>query len=249
MRGPMRRLQLLIATISLFVFCGWSDDPHQHTLAKEELGSVHFQTSCAKNVTADFNRAVALLHSFQYEQADMAFNQVAAMDPNCAMAHWGIAMASYHGLWGTSDRQKGSAAIADAEKLAESNHTTTPREKAYIEALNNVFKPDGGDQPSYEHAFEQAMAGVHAAYPEDSEAAIFHALALDITAPKTDKTFSNQRKCGQILEPIFQQQPHHPGVAHYLIHCYDNPVLASQGLTAARAYAKIAPASAHAQHM
>jgi tetratricopeptide (TPR) repeat protein len=90
---------------------------------------------------------------------------------------------------------------------------------------------------------------VHAAYSDDSEAAIFHALALAITAPKTDRTFSNQRKCGEILEPIFQRQPHHPGVAHYLIHCYDNPVLASEGLTAARAYAKIAPSSAHAQHM
>src|SRR5258707_4376782 len=93
------------------------------------------------------------------------------------------------------------------------------------------------------------MGELQAAYPEDSEAAIFHALTLAITAPKTDKTFANQRKCGEILEPIFKKQPHHPGIAHYIIHCYDNPVLAEQGLGAARMYAKIAPASAHANHM
>jgi tetratricopeptide (TPR) repeat protein len=93
------------------------------------------------------------------------------------------------------------------------------------------------------------MGSVAASYPDDNEAAIFHALALDVTAPKTDKTFSNQRRCGEILEPIFQKQPHHPGVAHYLIHCYDNPALAEKGVSAARAYAKIAPASAHANHM
>src|SRR5437763_17189059 len=126
--GHMRRLHLFIAAISVLVLCGWSDDGHQHTLTKEEFGSVHFQTSCAKNVTQDFNRAVALLHSFQYEQADMAFAKVAAADPYCAMAQWGVAMANYHGLWGTMDREKGSAAIANAEKLAEKNPTTTARE-------------------------------------------------------------------------------------------------------------------------
>jgi tetratricopeptide (TPR) repeat protein len=93
------------------------------------------------------------------------------------------------------------------------------------------------------------MAALQAAYPQDDEAAIFHALSLAITAPKTDKTFANQRKCGEILEPIFARQPHHPGIAHYIIHCYDNPVLAEQGLGAARMYARIAPASAHANHM
>ncbi len=93
------------------------------------------------------------------------------------------------------------------------------------------------------------MGALQAAYPSDDEAAVFHALALYISAPKTDKTFANQRKCGEILEPIFARQPHHPGAAHYLIHCYDNPVLAEKGLVAARMYAKIAPASAHANHM
>src|SRR5947209_8843995 len=106
----MRPLLCLTAAISISFLCAWSDDGHQHTLTKEEFGSVHFQTSCAKNVTDDFNRAVALLHSFQYEQAGVAFANVAAADPNCAMAQWGLAMANYHGLWGTMDREKGSAA-------------------------------------------------------------------------------------------------------------------------------------------
>src|SRR5712671_5979026 len=126
MEGPMRPLRFLLAAISVIILCGWSEQPHQHTLAKDELGSVHFQTSCSRNVTDDFNRAVALLHSFQYEQADSAFSNISAADPQCAMAHWGVAMASYHGLWGTLDREKGSNAIAKAEKLAETNPTTTP---------------------------------------------------------------------------------------------------------------------------
>jgi tetratricopeptide (TPR) repeat protein len=120
---------------------------------------------------------------------------------------------------------------------------------AYIDALAEVYRDDGNDAYAHGVAFEQKMAALQAAYPDDIEAAIFHALALDVTAPKSDKTYANQRKCGKILEPIFEKLPNHPGAAHYLIHCYDNPALAQQGLKAARAYAKIAPASAHANHM
>src|SRR5437868_11809259 len=139
----MRRWHFFIAAISVLVLCGWSDDGHQHSLAKEELGSVHFQTSCSKNVADDFNHAVALLHSFQYEQADTAFTNVSIADPGCAMAQWGAAMANYHGLWGTVDMEKGKAAIAKGEKLAGTNPNTTPREKAYLDALSNVFKEVG----------------------------------------------------------------------------------------------------------
>jgi tetratricopeptide (TPR) repeat protein len=112
-----------------------------------------------------------------------------------------------------------------------------------------VYREDGQDSSVHGEAFEKRMAALQAEYPSDSEAAIFHALTLAITAPKTDRTFANQRRCGEILEPIFAKQPHHPGVAHYLIHCYDNPALAEKGLNAARVYATIAPASAHANHM
>src|SRR6185436_19698852 len=119
-------------------------------------------------------------------------------------------------------------------------------ERAYIDALAEIYREDGKDAYQHGQACEQKMAALQAAYPQDDEAAIFHALTLAITAPKTDKSFTNQRKCGEILEPIFARQPHHPGIAHYIIHCYDNPVLAEKGLGAARLYAKIAPASAHA---
>jgi tetratricopeptide (TPR) repeat protein len=227
----------------------WCDDEHHHALTAEEVGSVHFATSCAKTVGPSFNRAVALLHSFQYEQARKAFSDIGSQDPKCAMAQWGVAMSHYHGLWENGDTAAGRKALEKAEAMAATNSKTSPRELAYIEALSEIYREDGKDGEAHGKAFEQKMGAVQAAYPTDNEAAIFHALTLDITAPKTDKTFANQRKCGEILEPLFKLQPHHPGIAHYIIHCYDNPVLAEKGLGAARMYAKIAPVSAHANHM
>lgn len=242
----LSRVLLTIFVVSSFV---WSDEGHHHELSQQELGSVHFKTSCSESIAEDFTRAVALLHSFQYEQADRAFAEVASKDPNCAMAQWGVAMANYHGLWENGDTGRGRAALDKASELATARKGVTAREKAYIDALGEIYKQDGKDNYAHSQAFEQKMGALQAEFPEDTEAAIFHALTLAITAPKTDKTFANQRKCGEILEPIFQKQPHHPGVAHYLIHCYDNPVLAEKALPAARAYARIAPASAHAHHM
>ncbi|HYL14167.1 MAG TPA: hypothetical protein VEV41_14085 [Terriglobales bacterium] len=241
-----------ITLLTFLVFCFptvWSDEGHQHKLTEQEIGSVHFANSCAKGVETNFQQGIALLHSFQYEQARGMFEDIARQDPTCAMAQWGIAMSHYHGLWDNGDMAAGRNALHKAQSIAAENSKTTAREKAYIEALAEIYREDGKDTYTHAQAFEQKMAGVHAAYPDDSEAAIFHALTLAITAPKTDKTFTNQRKCGEILEPIFARQPQHPGVAHYIIHCYDNPVLAEKGLPAARAYAKIAPASAHANHM
>ena len=245
----MRVLPRFLLSIFLLSSFAWSDEGHHHVLSQEELGSVHFKTSCMENIAADFTRAVALLHSFQYEQADQAFTEVASKDPNCAMAQWGVAMANYHGLWENGDTDRGRAALDKATELTTAQKGISAREKAYIDALGEIYKQDGKDNYARSQAFEQKMGTLQAEFPEDTEAAIFHALTLAITAPKTDKTFANQRKCGEILEPIFQKQPQHPGVAHYLIHCYDNPVLAEKALPAARAYAKIAPASAHAHHM
>ena len=210
---------------------------------------MHFSTSCQADLAGSFNRAVALLHSFQYEDARRAFTAIAGQDPQCAMAQWGVAMSHYHGMWGNGDTAAGRVALNQATQIAARNAKTTPRESAYIDALAEIYREDGKDMYAHEQAFEQKMGALQAAYPQDDEAAIFHALSLAITAPKTDKTFANQRKCGEILEPIFARQPHHPGIAHYIIHCYDNPVLAEKGLGAARMYAKIAPASAHANHM
>jgi tetratricopeptide (TPR) repeat protein len=245
----MRIVVTLLASLTFSLAAAWPDEGHLHKLTDQEIGSVHFATSCAKAVETSFQQGVALLHSFQYEHARARFEDVARQDPACAMAQWGVAMSHYHGLWDNGDMTAGRNALRRAQKIAAGNSWTTVREKAYIDALAEIYLEDGKDKTARAQAFEQKMAAVQAAYPDDSEAAIFHALSLAITAPKTDKTFANQRKCGEILEPIFARQPQHPGIAHYMIHCYDNPVLAEQGLGAARAYAKIAPASAHANHM
>ena len=245
----MRLLAMMCAALLLGVSLARADEQHKHTLSAAEVGSIHFATSCAKGVEGSFNRAVALLHSFQYEQARQGFAQVAQREPRCAMAQWGVAMTHYHGLWDNGDTGAGRAALKKAKEIAATNPKTTAREIAYIDALGEVYREDDQDAAAHSRVLEEKMGELQRAYPNDSEAAVFHALTLAITAPKTDKTFANQRKCGEILQPIFKKQPHHPGIAHYIIHCYDNAVLAEEGLEAARVYAKIAPASAHANHM
>ena len=244
----MRSLTALVSVL-LFVPLTLCQKEHHHALSEEEVGSVHFSTSCKPDLADSLSRAVALLHSFQYEQARQAFTEIAGREPQRAMAQWGIAMSHYHGMWDNGNLAAGRAALEKAKQIAASNTKTTARENAYIEALAEIYREDGKGIGVHAQAFEQRMGALQAAYPQDEEAAIFHALTLAVTAPKTDKTFANQRKCGEILEPIFARQPHHPGIAHYIIHCYDNPVLAEQGLGAARVYARIAPASAHANHM
>jgi tetratricopeptide (TPR) repeat protein len=245
----MGRLGVVLFSCTFLLSVAWCDDQsHHHELTERELGSVHFLTSCS-DVETSFNRSVALLHSFQYEKARRAFEAVSTKDPTCAMAQWGVAMSHYHGLWENGDTAAGREALHKAGDVATANTKTTARENAYIDALAEIYREDGKDAYTHGVAFERKMAELQAAYPADVEAAIFHALTLDITAPKEDKAFANQRKCGEILEPIFEKLPNHPGVAHYIIHCYDNPALAQQGLKAARAYAKIAPTSAHANHM
>ena len=242
------------------LFCAWNvsaQEGHHHELSEEEVGSVHFATTCSTGMSdagkvefdASFNKAVALLHSFQYEDTRAAFEAIAKKNPNCAMAEWGIAMSHYHGLWRSGDAAAGRAAIAKAGEIASANAATSDREKGYIEALAAAYADEKADYAARGTAFEKKMGELAAKYPDDTEAQIFHALSLKLAASPSDKTFSKEKKCGEILEPIFKQQPHHPGIAHYIIHCYDNPVLAEQGLGAARMYAKIAPVSAHANHM
>jgi hypothetical protein len=244
----MRVSVTLLCILFLRLTAAWCEEGHQHDLTEQEVGSVHFATSCAKTVQADFQRAVALLHSFQYEQARGAFQATAKQDPTCAMAYWGIGMSHYHGLWENGDAAAGREAIKRAQQIAGSASVTV-RERAYIDALSEIYREDDKDRYAHGLAFEQKMSLLQSSYPDDSEAAIFHALTLDIIAPKTDKTFANQRKCVDILIPLFAKQANHPGIAHYIIHCSDNPALAEAALPAARKYATIAPASAHANHM
>lgn len=245
----MRFSRVLVCLVLVSIGTGWCDEGHHHELTEQQVGSVHFANSCAKGVQTSFQRAVALLHSFQYEQTRTAFQEIAKQDPTCAMAQWGIAMSHYHGLWESGDPAAGREAIAKAQQIAKENTATTKRERAYIDALSEIYRDDANNMYAHGQVFERKLAELQAAYPDDSEAAIFHALVLDIIAPKTDKTLANQRKCVEILKPIFAKQPNHPGVAHYIIHCSDNPVLAEKALPVARKYAAIAPASAHANHM
>ncbi len=214
----------------------------------ETLGQVHFPISCSATAQADFLRAVALLHSFWYEEALAAFTAITTAEPACAMGYWGVAMSVYHPLWappGVAMLARGSAAIEKGRGLP-----ATPREKDYIAALAAFYTDTATrDHRTRAAAYEKAMEQVHARYPDDREAAVFYALALDATAPPTDKTYGNQKKAAAILEKVYAAQPDHPGVAHYLIHSYDYPPLAARGLAPARGYARIAPSVPHALHM
>jgi tetratricopeptide (TPR) repeat protein len=215
----------------------------------EKLGQVRFPISCTGAAQKQFDHGLAALHSFWYEEALRVFTAVTEADPGCAMGYWGIAMSIYYPLWVPPSQptlQKGMSAIEKAKSIG----AKTDREGAYIAAIEVFYKDsDKLDHRSRTLAYEKAMERIHLQYPDDREAAIFYALALNATAPPTDKTYSKQLKAGEILEKVFSEQPDHPGVAHYIIHSYDNPALANRGLPAAQRYAKIAPSVPHAQHM
>ena len=221
---------------------------HQHA-APEKLGEVSFRATCATQVQANFNRAVALLHSFTYEPAAAAFQDVAAKDPSCAMAHWGVAMSYYHQLWTPplpgDAVAKGRKEIERAQQIGGGN----PKEKDFIAAASLIFNEDGGAYAARAAKYRDAMAAVAQHNPDDPESQIFYALALIATANPQDKSHANQKTAARILEPLYQKYPQHPGLSHYLIHAYDNAELAPQGLKAAREYAGIAPSAPHALHM
>jgi hypothetical protein len=223
---------------------------HQHA-AGERLGTVHFETSCAAPAREPFDRAMALLHSFEFGTAITGFTSVLAADPSCAMAYWGIAMARWTNPTTATPRppaqiQQGLDAVAHARAA----NPKTARERAYIDAVAVLFTDaDTVSQPARIAAYERAMSAVAAAYPDDREASIFWALALTAAAPPTDKTYANQLKAGAILERLLPDEPDHPGIMHYIIHTYDVPALAGRALDAARRYAAIAPSAPHALHM
>jgi Flp pilus assembly protein TadD len=213
-----------------------------------DFGEVEFMLSCNYATRETFNLAISLLHSFEYEEAEKAFVKVIDEDPNCPMAYWGVLNSIYHTIWfEPSDEvlMKGSKILEIAEKLPK-----TEREKDYLDAIGAFYKDwDKVDHKTREKRMELKMEENYLKYPDDKEAAIFYALALKSTADRNDKTYASQRKAGKILESIFPDQPSHPGIAHYIIHNYDNPELAHLALSPARKYAEIAPSSAHALHM
>jgi tetratricopeptide (TPR) repeat protein len=221
---------------------------HSHP-APEKLGTVTFPTSCAPSVAKDFNRAVALLHSFAYTPSEHAFRQISAADPTCAMAHWGIAMSRWHELWAPPDADDLSIGTTEVAQTARLK-VRSDREKQFIAAASAFFEdPTHRPHDARAQAYSTQMAQAATSNPADTEVQVFYALSLLATASLEDSSHANQKRAAAILEPIYQAHPDHPGVAHYLIHAYDNTELAQRGLPAARAYAKVAPSAPHALHM
>ena len=251
----MKGVLLTVALFTVVILCcttstaAQEKHTHMHDSA-EQLGTVNFTVSCNPQAQKQFNRAVAWLHSFEYEEAEKAFTEIVDLDPRCGMAYWGIAMSNFHPLWAppsASELKKGESAIQKAKEIG----AATPREKAYIEAIGTFYTDyDKLDHRTRTFAYSDAMKQLLERNPSDSEAGVFYALTLIATGMMSqDKTYVREKEAAQILNGVLAREPQHPGVAHYLIHSYDYPALAELALPAARAYAKIAPSSAHAQHM
>jgi len=250
----MARLPIVIA-LALVVSA-----PHaalaQHddhaAMAPDQIGSasVKFETSCAPGVRDGFNTAVAMYHSFWFPEAIKAFQAVSQQDPSCAMAHWGIAMSQwgnpYGGIKNAEILKLGSATVAKAGATG----SPTPRERALIDAVGILYSsPDTATHRDRVVRYEEAMKRVSAEHPADVEVRIFTALAVTQSAVPTDKTYAKLLEGAGMLDPLFEQMPTHPGIAHYIIHAYDAPPLAERALIAARRYASLAPAAPHALHM
>src|SRR5690242_20397822 len=225
---------------------------HQHGAQAEKLGTVHFATSCNPAVAPKFDRAVALLHSFEFGASIRGFNDVLAADSTCAMAYWGLALSRWGNPMAAGNRpvpllQQGGQWASTGARLAA---PATDRERGYLAAVSQLYDNfQQRDQPTRVDAYSRAMENVALQQPADTEARIFYAISLVAAASPTDKTYANQLKAGSVLEALWAKQPNHPGLAHYIIHTYDYPPLADKARAAAARYAMIAPSAAHALHM
>lgn len=221
-----------------------------YAMSAEVLGKVSFPVSCAPSTQVEFNRAVALFHSFFWSESGHAFERIGQTDPNCAMAYWGRAMV-LHGnpfIWPLSNQAliQGAALI----EKAKAHHPGTERERRYIAALEILFSnPAEFDHITRASGYERAMRALAADFPDDIEATIIAALATTANFDPEDKSFNKQLQAAAMLMPLFRSHPDHPGVAHYLIHSFDFPSIAEQGLPAARRYSKVAASTPHARHM
>ncbi len=225
------------------------DEGHHHheEMTEVQVGIVHFPTSCAASVQKSIERGVAMLHSFWYEEAEKQFKQIEKDDPGCAIAHWGVAMSTWHQLWNHPEMatlEHGAAELKEAKSL----HATA-RERGYINAMTAFYEPADRPHQKRAGAYSKAMEKVSRQNPDDHEAKAFYALSLLAAEPLHDKTNAYRLKAAAILENLFAEEPEHPGVAHYLIHTYDRPDMAQKGLPAARKYAQLAPSAPHALHM
>jgi tetratricopeptide (TPR) repeat protein len=224
---------------------------HQHAVDGEKLGTVYFATSCKEQAQEEFNRAVALLHSFQFSRAIDGFNAVLTQDSSCGIAYWGIALSDWTNPFAMGVKEKSQLqAGRDNAERGKSVGAKTERERAYIAAVGKLYNDfESTQQQTRLIAYRDAMEEVAAKYPHDHEAQIFYALAVAASEDPADKTYAGRLKAGAILEKLFEEEPAHPGLAHYIIHTYDVPALAEKGLVAARRYSKIAPDPPHALHM
>jgi hypothetical protein len=249
------RIALVLLAVALVLLAparafAQHEHDHAHTVP-EGFGTIHFPTSCKPELASDFERAVAMLHSFAYPEAATAFAAVAAKDPNCAMAQWGIAMSYFHTIWGPPTPDEFAAGKAASEKATALAPRASAREQDLIAAIGAYYKGDGVPHATRVVAYEQAMATAAQRNPDDHEVQIFHALSMLGVAYNSppDKTYARQKQAAAILNGLLPLEPNHPGIAHYMIHSFDYPELAELALPAARAYAKIAPAAPHALHM
>lgn len=216
--------------------------------AIEKFGTIHMPISCNASVQKPFERGIALLHSFWYEEAAKQFQAVAAADPQCAMAQWGLAMGEWRPFWDGLPEDRRKAGIVEIDKATALN-APTDRERRYIAALSGYLHADPSKNESALHAYNSAMDALHTTYPDDVEATAFYGLGLAAVGLISQDPLGDARKALAVLEPGFKAHPDHPGFAHYIIHTCDSPQLAREGLPAAEKYAEIAPSSAHALHM
>ncbi len=241
------RIAIVAALLSVCVLASPAQQPE-----RQRLGTVHFQTSCSPRVTREFDHAVALLHSFEFDASIRAFDHVLATDSTCAIAYWGIALSQWTNPMAPGGRpaarlESGRDALANARRLSV---RASERERGYIGAVGQLYDDfEHRDQHARMADYERAMRDLVMRQPADTEAIIFHALSLIASASPSDKTYANQLKAGETLEALWAKMPDHPGLAHYIIHSYDYPPLASRARAAALRYASIAPDAAHALHM
>src|SRR6266536_1991901 len=244
----MKTVKLFVTLAVLTLFCAVAV-PAQEKVP-EKLGKVVFPTSCDAKVQPRFERAVALLHSFWWEEGERAFREVLERDPNCAIATWGIASILIGNTFGIGPSPEGAQKAKEAIERGRGIGPKTERERFYIEAVAEYYDRFNDRSPGARmKVLASAFEIVAKRFPDDDEAQIFYAIYLTATQQPTDKTFSAALKAAQILEAQFVKNPEHPGVAHYLIHSYDYPPIAEKGLNAAKRYAEVAPSAPHALHM
>ena len=246
----MNSLKVLLFATGTLAFTLLADARQQHPYSAQEegFGRVHMEISCSTTVGVDFDGALALLHNFWYARARTRFNEVAKNDPACAMAYWGAAMTYNHPFWDPPSKDDETAAWALVQKGISASEASA-REKLYLAAVAALYQDGGAGSKSFrDQNYRDAMAVAYAQYPDD-ETALFYGLSILGAVPEGSKGFEQQQQAAKLFEAVYARHPDHPGALHYLIHAYDDPEHAEQGLPAARAYAQSAAAVPHALHM